>query len=120
MLVLACGLMFQLPMVVFFLTKTGVTTPESMRAYRKISIVIILIVSAVLTPPDVISQILIALPLMLLYEISIVVSKFILRKERRREAQALKRLEEREKLHEARKEAFEREENDNLPLDQRF
>ncbi len=120
MLVLTCGIMFQLPMVVYFLTKTGIATPQAMRDYRKLAIVIILIVSAVLTPPDVISQALISLPLMLLYEISIYVSAFILRKNRRLETAALKRLEERERLYEARKEAQEKEENDNLPMDQRF
>lgn len=114
MLVLTCGIMFQLPVVVFFLTKTGVATPETMRSYRKLSFVIILIASAVLTPPDLMSQILIAVPLTALYEISIYVSAFILRKERRKEAAALKRLEEREKAYETQKE----EEQKKLPLDQ--
>ena len=121
MLVLTCGLMFQLPVVVYFLTKTGVATPKTMREYRKLAIVVILIVSAVLTPPDVMSQILISLPLLVLYEISIYVSAFILRKQTKLDAEQLKRLEEREKLYEARKDAYEKEkENDNLPLDQRF
>lgn len=118
MLVLTCGLMFQLPVVVFFLTKTGVATPQAMRQYRKMAIVVILIVSAVLTPPDIMSQILISMPLLILYEISIYVSAFMLRKNKRAEAEALKRLEERERLYEARKEA--QEESDNLPMDQRF
>lgn len=117
MLVLTCGIMFQLPVVVFFLTKTGIATPQAMRDFRKLAIVIILILSAVLTPPDLMSQTLIAIPLMVLYEISIFVSAFMLRKEKRKDAESLKRLEEREKLYEARKEAFEEE--DNLPLDQR-
>lgn len=123
MLVLTCGIMFQLPIVVYFLTKTGVTTPALMREYRKLAIVVILIVSAVLTPPDVMSQILISLPLMLLYEISIYVSAFILRKEKRKEALALARLEQREKaLEEKEKEGKDKDEDDNrhVPLDQRF
>ena len=119
MLVLTCGLMFQLPVVVYFLTKTGVATPQSMRDYRKLAVVVILIASAVLTPPDLMSQILISLPLMVLYEISIYVSAFILRKQRRLDAEALKRLEEREKAYEAQKEE-EDDKNKHLPLDQRF
>ena len=79
MLVLACGLMFQLPMIVYFLSKAGLVHPELMKTYRKHSIVVILFVSAILTPPDVISQLLIGLPLMLLYEISIVISAKVLK-----------------------------------------
>lgn len=77
MLVLACGLMFQLPMVVLFLSRAGLVGPKSLKAFRRMAIVIILIVSAVITPPDLVSQILIALPLMFLYEISILVSGFV-------------------------------------------
>lgn len=116
MLVLTCGIMFQLPVIVFFLTKTGVATPELMRQYRKLALVVILIASAVLTPPDLMSQVLIALPLTALYEISIYVSAFILRKERRKEAEALKRLEQREKMYESKKD----DEQKKLPLDQDF
>ncbi len=118
MLVLACALMFQLPMVVLFLTKLGVATPASMRAYRKISIVIILVVSAVITPPDVTSQILIALPLMLLYEISIYLSAIILRRERKKEVAELKALEERERIREEQEQL--KEPKKQLPLDQQF
>ncbi|AHM61470.1 sec-independent protein translocase tatc [Flammeovirgaceae bacterium 311] len=121
MLVLACALMFQLPMVVLFLTKLGVATPESMRAYRKISIVIILIVSAIITPPDVTSQILISLPLMLLYEISIYLSAIILRRERKKEMAELKALEERERIREEQEEKERLEKpKKQLPLDQQF
>lgn len=79
MLVLACGIMFQLPMIVYFLSKAGLVHPTLMRNYRKHSIVVILFLSAVLTPPDVISQLLIGLPLMLLYEISISISARVLK-----------------------------------------
>ena len=82
-LALACGLMFQLPVASYILSKAGIIGPETMKTYRRHAIVVILIVSAIITPPDVISQILIALPLMLLYEISIVVSKRIARKQER-------------------------------------
>ena len=83
MLTLACGIMFQLPVVVYFLTKAGIITPEFLKTYRKHAIVVILILSALITPPDVISQILMCFPLMFLYEISIVVASTIKRKEDR-------------------------------------
>ena len=79
MLVLSCGLMFQLPMVVLFLSKAGLVGPSTLKQFRRMAIVIILVVSAIITPPDIISQILIALPLMFLYEISILVSGFVKR-----------------------------------------
>ena len=71
----ANGVIFELPIVVYFLTKLGFLTPSLMRKYRKHGIIAILILSAIITPPDVISQILVSLPLMLLYEISIKISK---------------------------------------------
>ncbi|HEV7380096.1 MAG TPA: twin-arginine translocase subunit TatC [Dyadobacter sp.] len=74
-LTLACGVAFQLPVVVFVLSKIGILTPAFMREYRKHSMIVILIVAAVITPsPDIYSQILVAIPLFLLYEISILVS----------------------------------------------
>jgi sec-independent protein translocase protein TatC len=81
MIVLASGLMFQLPVVVFFLSKIGLITPEVLKAYRRHAIVIILVLSALITPPDIISQILMSFPLIFLYEISIVLSKFVTKKE---------------------------------------
>lgn len=79
MLVLACGLMFQLPIIVYFLTKAGIVTPGFMRTYRKHAIIVILVISAIITPPDIVSQILIALPLIVLYEISIFISKNVIK-----------------------------------------
>jgi len=79
MLVLAAGIMFQLPIVVYFLTKAGIVTPKTLGTYRKHAIIIILVVSAIITPPDVVSQILIALPLLILYEISIFISKTVIK-----------------------------------------
>ncbi|MDJ1470529.1 twin-arginine translocase subunit TatC [Cytophagaceae bacterium NT2B1] len=74
-LTVACGAMFQLPMVVFFLSKAGVVTPSLMRDYRRHAYVVILVIAAIITPsPDMISQILVAMPLFFLYEISISVS----------------------------------------------
>ncbi len=79
-LVLTCGLMFQLPIVVFFLSKAGLVTPELMKAYRRHAIIVILLISAILTPPDVISQVLIAFPLVFLYQISIFISRMVLKR----------------------------------------
>jgi len=79
-LVLTCGLMFQLPIVVFFLSKAGLVTPQLMKSYRRHAIIVILLISAILTPPDVISQVLIAFPLVFLYQISIFISRMVLRK----------------------------------------
>lgn len=75
MLVLASAIMFQLPVVVYFLSKSGLVTSTMLRSYRRHAIVIILIVSAVITPPDVISQILIAMPILVLYEAGIQIAK---------------------------------------------
>ncbi len=78
---LAAGLVFELPMLSFFLSKLGILKPSFMRKYRKHSIVLIMIAAAVLTPgTDPVSQIILAVPLVLLYEISILVSKFSQRK----------------------------------------
>jgi sec-independent protein translocase protein TatC len=72
---LGCALIFQMPIVAFVLSKVGVLTPKFMREYRKHAWIVILIVAGVITPsPDLYSQILVALPLMLLYEVSILVS----------------------------------------------
>lgn len=78
---LAAGLIFELPMISFFLTKLGILTPEFMRKYRKHAIVVIMVAAAILTPgTDPISQIMLAIPLVLLYEISIFISKLSLKK----------------------------------------
>lgn len=74
-LVLACGLMFQLPVVVYVLSRAGLLTPTVMRAYRRHAIVGILVLAAVITPsPDMVSQFLVAVPVYVLYEISVFIS----------------------------------------------
>jgi len=84
------GLLFQLPVVVFFLTKIGLLTPKFMRTYRKHAAVVILIVAAIITPPDPLSQTIISIPLYLLYEISIFICAIEVKNKRRREeAEAL-------------------------------
>ena len=69
------GILFELPVLTYLLSKLGFLTPEFMRKYRRHAIVLILVVAAVITPPDVISQILVAIPVFFLYEVSIIVSK---------------------------------------------
>jgi sec-independent protein translocase protein TatC len=76
---LATGLVFELPIIAFFLTKIGIVTPAFMRKYRKHSIVVIFIISAIITPPDVFSQTLVAVPLLILYEISILISSRVMK-----------------------------------------
>jgi sec-independent protein translocase protein TatC len=73
-MVFGAGLLFQLPIVIYFLTKMGILSPSLLRRYRKHSFVGILIVAAIVTPPDILSQILITIPLYLLFEISIVIA----------------------------------------------
>jgi len=83
--VIACGILFELPIIIYFLTKVGLITPEIMKKYRKIALVIVLILSAVITPPDVTSQIIVAIPVIILYQISIYISKVTLKREAKRE-----------------------------------
>ena len=91
MIVLSSAILFQLPMVVFVLTKAGLVTPAGMKTYRRHAIVVILVLGALLTPPDPISQVLIAIPLFGLYELSIYISATVLRRERRREQRLIKK-----------------------------
>lgn len=84
-LVLACALLFQLPIVVYFATKAGLVSSVLLKNYRKHSIIVILILSAVLTPPDPFSQVLIAIPLGLLYQLSVLIAVKLEKKERKKE-----------------------------------
>lgn len=77
---LANGIIFELPILVYFLTKFGLINPALMRNYRRHAIVLILILSAIITPPDVVSQIIVSIPLLILYEISIRISSRIIKK----------------------------------------
>ena len=80
-IMLGSGFVFELPMISFFLTKLGILKPEFMRKYRRHAIVVIFIASAFLTPgTDPVSQLILAVPLLLLYEISILISKLAVRK----------------------------------------
>lgn len=73
-LTLGLGLVFEFPVLVFFLAKMGIVSPSNLRKSRKIVFVIVLILSAVITPPDIFSQIFVSIPLMLLYEMSVYVA----------------------------------------------
>ena len=81
-MIFGCGLLFQLPAISVFFTRMGILTPAFLKEYRKISIVIILIIGAIFTPPDPVSQILVVIPLLFLYEISILISKLLTPKTR--------------------------------------
>lgn len=75
--ILASGLFFELPIIIYFLTKLDLVTPEFLRKYWKYAVVIILIVAAIVTPPDVVSQTIVAIPMLLIYEVSILISKIV-------------------------------------------
>lgn len=75
MFAMSTGLVFELPILVYFLAKLGIMSPGFMREYRRHAIVVIAIVAAIITPPDVTSMVLVMLPLLLLYELSIYIAK---------------------------------------------
>jgi sec-independent protein translocase protein TatC len=86
-LTLGSGILFQLPVAVYFLTHLGFLTPQFMRKYRRHAIVVILIIAAIITPsPDALTLTVIAIPLYVLYESSIFISAYVVRKRRREEA----------------------------------
>lgn len=85
-LVLGTGLAFQMPLVIFFLARIGVVSTNFLRKNRKYSIVIILVIAAVITPPDVISQVVVGLPLLALYEISIMLTRRVEKEKAKEEA----------------------------------
>lgn len=84
---LASGLIFELPIIIYFLTKVGLVTPEILKKYRKYALVIVLIISAIITPPDIASQVIVAIPILILYQVSIYISKIVVRNERRKTKQ---------------------------------
>jgi len=75
LLTLGAGIIFELPLVVYFLSKIGLLTAETMKKYRRIAIIVILIISAIITPPDVMSQIILTFPILILYEIGILIAR---------------------------------------------
>ncbi len=81
LIILAAGLLFELPMLIFILSRFGLMTPQFLKKYRRHAIIVILILAAIITPtPDPISQLIFAAPLFVLYELSIIISKFAVKK----------------------------------------
>jgi sec-independent protein translocase protein TatC len=83
--VVAAGLFFEMPIIIYFLTKLGLVGPAFLRKYRKYAIVIVLIVAAIVTPPDVVSQVTVAVPMLLIYEASIWISVIVEKNKKRNE-----------------------------------
>jgi len=90
-LLLGVSIIFELPVVIYFLAKIGLITPEFLKKYRKHALVIVLIIAAIITPPDVASQIIVTIPILILYEIGIVVSRRVI-KNQLKDAQKSKRV----------------------------
>jgi len=90
-LLLGVSIIFELPVVIYFLAKIGLITPEFLKKYRKHALVIVLIFAAIITPPDVASQIIVTIPILILYEIGIVVSRRVI-KNQLKDAQKSKRV----------------------------
>jgi sec-independent protein translocase protein TatC len=87
-LTFAVGCVFEFPVLVYFLTKIGILNPSFLKKYRRHTIVVILIVAAIITPPDMFSQILVSIPLYLLFEMSIYISKRVYNTKKKKEAEA--------------------------------
>ncbi len=81
--VLSSGLIFELPILIFFLTKIGLVTPNFLRKNRKYSLVIVLSLAAIITPPDIASQIIVTIPIIVLYELSIFISNVVYKKQQK-------------------------------------
>ena len=79
------GIIFELPIIILVLTKLGIISPAILISKRKVALVIIWVFAAVITPPDPLSQALVAVPLMFLYEISIFISRFIIIRRKKKE-----------------------------------
>ncbi len=77
---LGSGVVFELPVLVYFLSKVGILTPEFMKRYRRHAYILLLVIAAIITPPDVFSQIIVCLPLIALYELGIIISKKVRKK----------------------------------------
>ncbi|SDS05796.1 Sec-independent protein translocase TatC [Polaribacter sp. KT25b] len=82
-MLLGVSILFELPVLIYFLTKIGLITPEFLKKYRKHALVIVLIAAAIITPPDVASQVIVAIPILILYEISIKVSRRVIKNQQK-------------------------------------
>jgi len=83
--IIASGLFFELPIIIYFLTKLGVVTPTFLRKYRRYAIVIVLIVAAIVTPPDVVSQTIVAIPMLIIFELSVIISAIVYKRKNKNE-----------------------------------
>jgi sec-independent protein translocase protein TatC len=86
-IVIAGGISFELPVIMYFLSKIGLLTPKFLRKYRRHAYIVLLIIAAIITPPDVLSQTIVSIPLILLYEVSIFISARVDKANRRRLAE---------------------------------
>lgn len=88
MLTVATGIIFELPIIIYFLARIGIVSVEFLKKYRRYAIIIILLLSAIITPPDVTSQVLMTIPLAILYEVGIIIARRVERR-KAREAEAI-------------------------------
>ena len=79
--VLSSGLIFELPIIIYFFTRIGIVSPMFLKKNRKFALVILLSLSAIITPPDIASQIIVCIPLFILYEVSIIISRMVYKKQ---------------------------------------
>lgn len=79
-LTLPFGLLFQLPVVIMFLTRLGIINPAFLAKVRKYAYFVLLVIAAIITPPEIVSHLMVTIPLFILYEISIIVSRFAYKK----------------------------------------
>jgi sec-independent protein translocase protein TatC len=82
-MLIGVSILFELPVLIYFLTKIGIVSPEFLKKYRKHALVLVLILAAIITPPDIASQIIVAIPILILYEISIIVSKRVIKNQQK-------------------------------------
>ncbi len=82
-MLLGISILFELPVLIYFLTKIGLITPEFLKKYRKHALVVVLVLAAIITPPDVASQVIVAIPILILYEISIKVSRRVIKNQQK-------------------------------------
>lgn len=83
-IVIAGGVAFELPVVIYFLSKVGLLTPKFLRKFRRHSYVVILIIGAIITPPDILSQMIVSIPMIILYEVSIFISARVVKERQRK------------------------------------
>tara|TARA_B100000768_G_scaffold178260_2_gene193752 strand:+ start:73 stop:888 length:816 start_codon:yes stop_codon:yes gene_type:complete len=81
--VLSSGLIFELPIIIYFFTRIGIVTPTFLKKNRKFALIILLSLSAIITPPDIASQIIVCIPLLILYELSILISILVYQKQKK-------------------------------------